>query len=330
MRIDPYEPLFDHWRRMITSLGMPGDEPFDDAFRNFRDSLHISPFRPGYPVEFLKSVLPIACHSHNDYWRQRPLFSALGTGCISVEADVWLVGDDLYVGHAEGELTEGRTLQNLYIDPLVLVLEHMNLHKSSDPSREINGVFYQNPAQTLVLLIDFKTADIWPYVVEQLGPLRERGYLTYWDGQARIMKPITVVVSGSAPFDLLTQNDTYRDIFYDAPLESLEIADDHDEDRTPSSPYKYNPSNSYYASASLFEAVGPLPGFFFTPPQMELLRDQISRARERGLISRYWGAPRWPRGFRDKIWDTLLRENVGILNVDDLRAARKGMWFIDR
>jgi hypothetical protein len=311
------------------SLGLPGDEPFDDAFHNFQDSFSISPFRPGYPVEFLKRVLPIQCHSHNDYWRQRPLFSALGTGCISVEADVWLVDDDLLVGHAEGELTHERTLQSLYIDPLVEVLEYMNLHTSSDRTKELNGVFYQDPAQTLVLLIDFKTPDIWSHAVEQLGPLRERGYLTTWNGQDRIMRPITVVVSGSTPFHLLTLNDTYRDIFYDAPLGDLDEWDDLEggPDR-PSSVLKYNPSNSYYASANLFQAIGALPGFSFTEPQTELLRVQIGRAREQGLVPRYWGIPRWPRGLRDRIWDVLIHENTGVLNVDDLRAARKGMWYV--
>lgn len=38
-------------------------------------------------------------HSHNDYWRDVPLFSALSHGVTSVEADVWLNPKDgrLYV-----------------------------------------------------------------------------------------------------------------------------------------------------------------------------------------------------------------------------------------
>ena len=28
-------------------------------------------------------------HSHNDYWREYPLFSALSAGAISVESDIW-------------------------------------------------------------------------------------------------------------------------------------------------------------------------------------------------------------------------------------------------
>jgi hypothetical protein len=190
-------------------IDSPVHDPFDDVFRQFHDPFNISPFSPEYPTEYLKSVLPIPCHSHNDYWRQRPLFSALGTGCTSVEADVWLVSDELLVGHSETELTEDRRLRSMYITPLVEILERINMPMGPGRSSSLKGVFHQDPAQTLVLLIDFKTPDLWDYVVEELSPLRARGYLTFWNGRDRIEGPITVVASGSAPFDRLISNTTY-------------------------------------------------------------------------------------------------------------------------
>ena len=36
-------------------------------------------------------------HSHNDYWRDLPFYSALRAGAVSVEADVWLINGTLYV-----------------------------------------------------------------------------------------------------------------------------------------------------------------------------------------------------------------------------------------
>jgi hypothetical protein len=256
-----------------------------------------------------------------------------------VEADLWLISNKLYVGHSEIELTDERTLQSLYVNPLVEVLERMNSLTDTDNARPPIGVFYQDPAQTLVLMIDFKTPDLWEHVVQQLAPLRERGFLTYWNGRIRIERPVTVVATGSAPFDLLIRNETYRDVFYDAPLAALEdvqgsewsarsstLGNFLEQDNPDSSPYKYNPSNSYYASSSLTRAVGRLYGFSFTQPQIELIRSQVQRARDRGLVPRYWGTPRWPRGLRDEIWSVLLHKHVGVLNVDDLRAARKGTW----
>ncbi|KAI1748920.1 hypothetical protein F4782DRAFT_533885 [Xylaria castorea] len=43
-----------------------------------------------------QTVIPRACHSHNDYLRRIPLFTALTAGCIGVEADVWLEFDHEY------------------------------------------------------------------------------------------------------------------------------------------------------------------------------------------------------------------------------------------
>ncbi|KIW02556.1 uncharacterized protein PV09_06011 [Verruconis gallopava] len=308
----------------------PSEDHFDDAFRNFQTSLGISPFDPDYPTEYMKSVLPIPCHSHNDYLRRRPLWSALGSGCIAVEADVWHIGADLYVGHTQDEVVRSKTLTNLYIEPLTELLDHRNMNRME--WSEMKGVFYQDPSQTLVLLVDLKTPDCWDLLYEQIEPLRQKGYLTYWDGSTRIIRPVTVVASGSAPFDILISNQTYRDIFYDAPLDALDDCIDGECESSQVSegaiPYKYNPSNSYYASSSLARAIGAIPGFRLTNSQLELIRRQIDEARKRGLIPRYWGTPRWPRGLRDELWGVLLHEGVGVLNVDDLRAARKGNWGI--
>lgn len=45
--------------------------------------------------------------------------------------------------------------------------------------------------------------------------------LTYFNGTAIIPGPVVVVGTGRAPFDHLTASNTYRDVFFDAPLELL-------------------------------------------------------------------------------------------------------------
>ena len=309
---------------VIPFAHLPGEDHFDDAFRGFDTSLSISPHAPDYPTEFMKSVLPIPCHSHNDYWRQRPLYSALGSGCISVEADIWKIGKDIFVAHTMDQVVADRTLESMYIQPLIELLDHFN---SGKKARDIpRGLFYQNPTQTLVLVIDMKTPGTWEVLQQKLQPLRERGYLTYWNGEDRISRPVTIVASGVAPFELLAANQTYRDIFYDAPLEALNDCPGPHCSWSNTTDLRYDPSNSYYASSSLVNAVGSLHGFALTESQLDLMRQQVRTARERGLVPRYWGTPRWPRGLRDEIWSVLLQADVGVLNVDDLRAARKGTW----
>src|SRR3954449_8809162 len=57
-------------------------------------------------------------HAHNDYEHPRPLFDALDHRFGSVEADIFLVGDQLLIGHDATELDPSRTLESLYLDPL--------------------------------------------------------------------------------------------------------------------------------------------------------------------------------------------------------------------
>ncbi|KAI4290471.1 MAG: hypothetical protein L6R35_000254 [Caloplaca aegaea] len=180
-----------------------------------------------WPTDFSRAILPIPCHSHNDYWRRVPLYSAIEAGCISVEADIWLFDGQLYIGHSLASLTPNRTLASLYVDPLVKILENQNpttrFHPDGNASH--NGVFDTEPEQPLTLLIDFKTSgpSLFPYVVSALEPLRSRGYLSHYNGSQMINRPIIVVGTGNAPFDLVdsTVSNPYQDIFFDAPLGAM-------------------------------------------------------------------------------------------------------------
>ncbi|KAF2117914.1 hypothetical protein BDV96DRAFT_571119 [Lophiotrema nucula] len=295
-------------------------DPFDDFFTNFWEQRLLS--KSQYPSDIFGSVLPIPCHSHNDYWRRTPLFAALGSGCISVEADVWLRDDNLYVGHTEHAASPSKTLQGMYINHLVEILDHMNSDTTHWKRNTPNGVFYNDPQQTLTLLIDFKSeaGEIWSVLYHQLRPLRERGWLTHWNGTHRIERPVTVVATGNADLHTLVNGHHIRDIFLDAPLNALEHFSDDGES------FLYNVSNSYLASVKFLKALGPLSPTGFSDDQIQKLRFQIRCAKERGLVPRYWGIPRWPTGLRDEVWTVLIQEEIGLLNVDDLRAVRKGRW----
>jgi len=300
-----------------------------------------------YPTDFLRDVIPIPCHSHNDYWRKVPLFSALYTGCIGVEADVWHFGDMLYVGHNTAALTANRTFQSLYINPLVEILERQN-PKTEFYNGSLHGVFDTDPEQSLTLLVDVKTNgfDTWPVVLEQLEPLRERGWLSFVENDVIHRRPITVVGTGGAPFDLLTANATYRDAFYDAPLNlmnqdqeaaarvkkssfldalSFTRPRDSPQGKTGTSPTDdYNPLNSFYASVSFRSSVGPV-WWRLNSDQIQLIRSQIQGAHQRGLKARFWDQPSWPKSLRNHVWDVLIKEQIDLLNVDDLEGV-KGVW----
>ncbi|KAL4878876.1 PLC-like phosphodiesterase [Aspergillus karnatakaensis] len=302
-----------------------------------------------WPTDISRDIAPVRCHSHNDYWRRVPLYSALEAGCISVEADVWLYDDELLVGHSRSSLTPSRTLKSMYIDPLMKILQRQNPVTHFHSERDIpgNGVFDTDPSQTLILLIDFKTdgEETWNEVVTQLTPLRESGYLTYYNGTDIVQGPITVVGTGNAPFNRIAANTIHRDIFFDAPLDRLVDNVDRIEPSThlvkrkdnagqglsgishgEIEPDTFNTTNSYYASVSFHKAVGIPWMLHLTDRQVQTIRSQIRAAHRQGLKVRYWGTPDWPRSLRNHVWRVLAREGADMLNVDDLVSATRKDW----
>ncbi|KFY61523.1 hypothetical protein V496_04983 [Pseudogymnoascus sp. VKM F-4515 (FW-2607)] len=294
-----------------------------------------------YPTDFLRDVQPISCHSHNDYWRTVPLFSALHAGCISVEADVWLFPsvDSLFIGHNTASLTDNRTFTSLYVDPLVKILEDNNPQTEFN-SGSMNGVFDTDSEQSLTLLIDVKTkgAETWAEVLRELQPLRDRGWLTFMENSTVHQRPITVVGTGNTPFDVLTSNSTYRDAFFDAPLQNMY----EDANGVPSNAVSvaipggqgaagtsatdtYTTLNSFYASTSFEVVLGKVWLFSISDEQKETIRGQIRGAKRRGLKARYWDQPTWPTHVRNEIWTFLWEEGVAVLNVDDIEGVKK-MW----
>ncbi|KAI1424173.1 hypothetical protein F5Y12DRAFT_464579 [Xylaria sp. FL1777] len=299
-----------------------------------------------------QTVMPRGCHSHNDYLRKHPLFTALTAGCIGVEADVWLSKDkkDLLVGHHRSALRPNKTLQSMYINPLLEILNGRNTNWTANSTYDrAQGVFGTQPNTTVVLLIDVKEKPsiIWPLVIQQLEPLRQRQFLTRYEivstgensteNQTRWPAPIVVVGSGMLTLDSLRDAypnnsfETYHDTFLDAPLQTLPAVNQLAAGSTSNSSmpswerHLYSLDNAHYSSVSLKKTIGSVT-LGFSRSQLSKLRTQIRAAKESGLVCRYWDTPAWPINYRDYIWDVLTREGVGILNVDDVHAATQGSW----
>lgn len=58
-------------------------------------------------------------HSHNDYAQKYPFKTAFDAGMGSIEADVYLVNNNLFVAHHASEIEPSRTLDSLYLKPLI-------------------------------------------------------------------------------------------------------------------------------------------------------------------------------------------------------------------
>jgi len=300
------------------------NDPYDIRFRENIDRNSPSIWDADRQ-SFIQNAIPVPVHSHNDYSQRIPLFEALGSGCISVEADVHLRNGDLLVGHTASSLQSDSTLRSMYLEPLQRMLEMRKPYSTDD---EWRGIFDRAPQQTVVLLIDHKTAgaETFAELYSQLQSLRELDFLSYWNGTDRVMRPLTIVASGNAPFESVTAlNATHRDIFWDAKLNNLISIGDNFGVEPPV--YAYNRSNSYFASTEFKNArlytwhdkSRPLPD---NPSAKEAAMSQIEQAKERGLVSRYWDTPAGPENLREIAWRVLIDSQVGILNMDDLGIVR--------
>ncbi|TVY20270.1 Altered inheritance of mitochondria protein 6-like [Lachnellula arida] len=265
-----------------------------------------------YPTSLTQGIIPKAIHSHNDYWRDVPFYTALSVGAVSTEGDVWLYNDTLFVGHEQGALTTARTFESLYINPILDVLKRQNPTNSAFvTSPTHNGVFDTDGGQTLYLFVDVKTdgASTWPAVVKALEPLRSAGYLSSINSTTFTPGAVTVIGTGNTPLDLV-QPLTARDYFFDAPIPTLN-----------STFSNITALVSPIASTDFAANFGPVLGTSLNSTQLDLLRAQVEVAHGKGIMLRYWDQPAWPVSTRDAVWRLLRSEGVDFINADDVAAA---------
>ncbi|KAJ7492533.1 hypothetical protein FB451DRAFT_536856 [Mycena latifolia] len=263
-----------------------------------------------YPTDFTQNIVPKAIHSHNDYWRDVPLLTALSFGVASVEADVWLVNETLYVGHEMAALTTDRTLDSLYIQPLLSILAGQNPKSQFTVNQtSINGVFDTSSATPLQLLVDMKTdgPSTLPFVLSALQPLREQGYLTTCVPNGTCTSgAITVVGTGNTPLDGI-QALSPRDVFFDAPLTGLNTT--------------FDVTLSPLASTDYEVAVGWSGIGNISEAQLSAVQKFVADAHGLGIRARFWDTPGWPIHARNNVWKTLTDNGADWLNADDLEAA---------
>jgi hypothetical protein len=258
---------------------------------------------------------------------------ALGSGCISVEADIHLRHSSLLVGHKSWSLEKKNTLQGMYLEPLQRIITAQNV--DSKEGENWNGVFNKAPRQTIILLIDLKTSaeETFAELDVQLNPLRDLNYLTHWNGTNRVTRPLTIVATGNTLFtSILSMNSSHRDIFFDADATKLvSQSDDWTNISTPM--FKYNASNSYYASTKVSNARVEKYAFPAgseqeaalvngqNPQFADAMGSQLDQAKTRGMVTRYWDLSK-QRNEEESLWRWLMDHEVGVLNMDDMDVVR--------
>jgi hypothetical protein len=283
-----------------------------------------------YPHDITRDILPVPCHSHEDFMRDIPLWDAIHAGCTSIEVNVFYVPSlGLMVAGDDLNMAPQRTLPKLYVKPLFDLLRSRNpmkkkVKRTSEAEDQGAGVYEMDKEQTLVLVVNFQNHpnETFKALRASINDLYNMGYLAYFDVEedAYVEGPITIVATGNVPVELIMESDEDRLIFYDAPLADFSL-------KNPTNATSaYNRNNTFSASASMRQAVG-FPWFGrYTGGQIETLRDQVKGAHAAGIKTRYDDFPGWPRSLRNYIWGLLMREGVDYLTVDDIQAATKGTW----
>lgn len=123
-------------------------------------------------------------HAHNDYQHEPPLLAAYNNKFGSVEADVYLNEDEVLVAHNERDIPNHKTLEELYIKPL---LAYILSNK---------GYVYEDTTRSLILMLDVKS-EATPTLSKIVDLFLHYPDLTQ-------CKTLTILVSGNKP-----QSDTY-------------------------------------------------------------------------------------------------------------------------
>ncbi len=241
-------------------------------------------------------IIPLSrAHAHNDYEHDRPLYDALAHGFNSVEADIFLVDDDLYVAHNRRDITSERTLRRLYLDPLRERIRHNR------------GRVYLNGPQ-FTLLIDIKSGAVETYKTLDRILAEYSDFFTSFGPDGRNDKAVLAVVSGNRPRGFM-ESQKIRYAGCDGRLTDLESG--------------YSPDlipmiSDNWRNHFKWNGTGEMPA-----QEHKKLSEIVQKAHEKGRLVRFWATPDNPSPAREALWRELLSADVDLINTDDLEGLRQ-------
>ena len=216
--------------------------------------------------------------AHNDYEKPSPLVTAYDAQAGFIEADVFLQGNDLLVGHEIKQIQKDKTLEALYLKPLDKLIEK-------------NGGFaYVDKEQSLTLMIDLKTEGI-AALNTLVTRLKKYPRLT-------ACKTLMITVSGNMPIPALWKNSPPFIHFDGRPGITY----------TPDQQKRIRLISASFLSFSKWNGTDKL-----TQRDREKLVAIIEAAHAINKPFRFWATPDFPES-----WTKLIELGVDIINTDDV------------
>lgn len=256
-----------------------------NAMKLLRPFLLLSLLKIAPPTKSQITILPNA-YAHNDYWHKRPLFDALKSGFTYVEADVFLLNNELVVAHNLPYLRKKKTLEQLYLKPL---LEYTD----TETDRE---------GYPITLMIDIKSAPTKTYSALLTLLEKYKSMLTTCEKGVLYKRSVTVVITGHKPFGLINTLDA-RLVFEDEDLRKTgrECGEN-----------LYPIASCKYSRLIKWKGKGMMP-----EEERKQLKQFVAKAHANGRKVRLWASPE-----NKTVWSALLQCNVDLINTNKLEKLK--------
>lgn len=228
--------------------------------------------------------------AHNDYRHKRPLLDAETNGYTHIEADVFLHDGRLVVAHINPYFKKKRTLENLYLAPL---LEQVTAN---------NGSVYAGSNETVTLMVDIKTDARKTY--DALKPVLEKykDMLSSYDNGVVTTRAVTIVLSGHKPYDDVKTAGN-RLVFIDEDLRK--VSRDTVANIARMASCKYSKLLKWKGNGCI------------SPREKQRLLSYVSLAHKNGDQVRLWASPD-----NKAVWKEILSCGVDLINTDKLATLK--------
>jgi len=222
-------------------------------------------------------------HSHNDYLQPRPLYTAIEAKAQWIEVDVFLVKENLLVGHSLKETSRKKTLQSLYLNPII------NLFKKNDGRISPDS----NYAPQLVIDIKQDGAIVLDYLLKIF-----QSYPTVFDRTVN-SKAVQIVISGDRG-DIANWKNFPSFIQFDGrPFEEYDQVTIQKIAMISDNYYKYLETRTNRGDSIK-------------------VREVVRRATVLNKPMRFWAAPD-----NEQTWKFLIQFGASVINTDKPQACRE-------
>ncbi len=237
-------------------------------------------------------VVPLpGAHAHNDYRHDSPLLDAVAHGFTSIEVDILLIDDEIYVGH---DMPAGAnslpTLTDAYLQPLDSII------------RKNGGNLYQDFKPPCYLMIDIKTEAEKTFALLKERLLPYESWIRKYENGKIGKGAIVIFLSGNRPFEtvlsdpkgLVSLDGRPADLGKGYSLQQMPVI-----------------SQAFYRY-SKWNGEGQMP-----KADQQRISDLARKVHQEHKKLRLWATPD-----SEKAWATLQSLGVDLINTDDLGGLK--------